>query len=76
MGKGLKQKRFFRFREKRKLSENEQVFVFSLFANSFHFRESFREKFLFSRKFLGKYFISRKSQQKLYILTSILVHVM
>jgi hypothetical protein len=39
LGVGLKQKRFFHFREKRKLSENEQVFA------KFRFCETFREKF-------------------------------
>jgi hypothetical protein len=54
MPPGVETKTFFYFREKRKLSKNEQVFAKFLeisFRENFLFRENFHKKFSFVRKF-------------------------
>jgi hypothetical protein len=76
---------FYIFREKRKLSENEQIFAKSFrfcenFSENFRFRESFRIKFSVLRKSSQKFFAKvfgfcEILPRKCYFLTSILLHV-
>jgi hypothetical protein len=57
---GLKQKLFFHFREKAKISYNSLTFREISFPENFRFRESFCENFLYRKSFRERFLVFAK----------------